>query len=137
MNEYAAIAVTPTGREITPAPDDGSNAARLARLFELNNGTPATQRELACALGVSVREVQDAVQTLRTEHGVPICSGDSGMWLARTRAEAEEMIERLHSRAVTQHTTVSGMKAGLDMYYPAERIEVVQESLFESVGAGR
>lgn len=118
---------------ITPVPDDGSIVDRLAQVLQLNCGVPATQKQLASALGVSVREIQDAIQTLRTAHGVPICGGDWGMWLAQSRDEAEAMIRQLWERAMTQLTTVSGMKKGLDEYYPEEEFEPVQDSLFDSL----
>lgn len=117
--------------EITPVPDDGSTVGMLARHLERRSGYSQTQAEISAELGVSIREVQDAIQALRTKHGVPICSGDGGIWLPTTREEAEEMIARLHSRSVTQLTTISGMKKGLEMYFgPKPEPVPVQESLF-------
>lgn len=70
---------------------------------------PAKQADLARTLGVPVREVQQSLQQLRVA-GEPICSGDQGVWLARTADELAESNRRLHHRLREQYRTLRAQR---------------------------
>ena len=60
--------------------------------------------------GMVRRELEEAVRLARLD-GEPIISGDKGLWLAESAAEALEMAERLRGRALNQLLTSRAMRA--------------------------
>lgn len=78
-------------------------------LITLAAGGRRTQPELAYALGVPVREVQQSLQRLRVA-GEPICSGDRGVWLARDADELAASNRRLHHRLAEQYRTLRAQR---------------------------
>lgn len=72
-----------------------------------------TQHELADAVRCSVREVQEAIQSLRLA-GWPICSSSDGVhpgvWLATDAASVLANAKRLQRRAVHQLVTSRALR---------------------------
>lgn len=78
-------------------------------LITLAAGGRRTQPELASALGLPVRAVQEAIQSLRLA-GEPICSGDGGVWLAASADELAASNRRLHHRLVSQYASLRAQR---------------------------
>jgi Mn-dependent DtxR family transcriptional regulator len=93
---------------------------------------PATQPQLAKALGVSTREVQEMILAARLG-GAPICSGDEGIWLSEDAAEVAEMAARLRRRAINQLLTSRALRqTAKRMASPAE-VPVEEPSLWAAL----
>lgn len=71
---------------------------------------PITQRELAELCGMSVRDVQSAIQSLVDEGISPICGDSNGMRIARSIAEIDTEIRRLDHRISTQARRPRGLR---------------------------
>lgn len=53
---------------------------RVLHVLEINNHVPVKTAPICAVLGITPRELQQAVRDLRLEH-VKVCSGDGGYWL--------------------------------------------------------
>lgn len=60
----------------------------------LSHDTAWTQKELEFLTGIDRRYIKQIIRELRLE-GLPICSGNSGYWLARTSEELASTKRRL------------------------------------------
>lgn len=65
--------------------------------------------DLAELLSLPRRTIEAAVQDARL-HGVPVISGNEGLWLAETPQEAREAAARLRSRAIHQLDAVAALE---------------------------
>lgn len=83
--------------------------------------------ELAERMGVSEREAQDAVQHARLQ-GEPIVSGNPGLWIATSDAEALAWCERQRSRAIHLMESAQGVQRGVE----ARRATVEQTSWLDA-----
>src|ERR1035437_3548231 len=75
---------------------------------------PVTKAWLAMRTGLSSRGVEATVEHIRRESILPVASSSAhpaGYWLPATLEEAEENIERRHSRAIHQIETCQGERA--------------------------
>lgn len=92
-----------------------------------------TKRELAAAMRVTPRDVEQMVERARKSQELPIMSGPDGYRLARNPDEYEFNVERRHKRALVQLVTVQGEKAYLERWRahlnPPEPPAVVQEAI--------
>lgn len=68
-----------------------------------------TKRHIAAELGISTREVEEAIQQARLD-GHPIISGDNGYYIG-TADEARACADRLRSRAIHQLETAQALTA--------------------------
>lgn len=66
-----------------------------------------TKKYIATELGISTREVEEAIQKARLE-GAPIISCDAGYYLG-TAAEAKSCADRLRARAIHQMETAQAL----------------------------
>jgi len=66
-----------------------STEARVLGTLRLHQGRARaiTVPVLAREVGVGQRQVQSVIRRLVVEHGIPICSGGAGIWLAATADE--------------------------------------------------
>src|SRR5688500_2764972 len=71
-----------------------------ARIYGVPVGT-VTDQDVNRERRTAIRNVQHAIQELRLR-GVPVCSGDEGLWRAATSQEALECADRLRRRYITQ-----------------------------------
>lgn len=71
--------------------------------------TGSTLADLAYTEGVKIRhrDVPEIVHKLVTERGIPIVSGPSGYWLARTPNELEDSIRYIKSKHLAHHERVN------------------------------
>ena len=84
-----------------------------ATLLTLIGNSAATARTIgwiAEHAGVPRREVEQAIQTARIE-GVPLVTGEHGVWATDSPAEASQMAERLRYRIVHQYVTYRALRA--------------------------
>ena len=75
---------------------------------------PVTKAWLAMRTGLSTRGVEATIEHIRRESIYLVASSSAqpaGYWLPASLAEAEENIERRHSRAIRQMTTLQGERA--------------------------
>jgi hypothetical protein len=75
---------------------------------------PVTKAWLAMRTGLSTRGVEATIENIRRESILPVASSSAhpaGYWLPATLEEAEENIERRHSRAIHQIETCQGERA--------------------------
>jgi biotin operon repressor len=89
----------------TPRPER-DDAARILRL--LNNAS-VPQADLAFVLGLSIRQVQSALQSLRLE-GKPVLSDGDGIRLAQTADEARACADALRRRLRSQYRTYRALR---------------------------
>jgi biotin operon repressor len=80
------------------------------RVLRLLTNASVKQADLAFVLGLSIRQVQSALQQLRLE-GKPIYSDEDGMRLAQTADEACACADALRRRLVSQYRTVRALRA--------------------------
>ena len=69
-----------------------------------------TYGELAERLNVPRRTVEKAIQQMRLA-GVPVITGNDGVWLAETALEAQQAAQALRRRAITQLVTARALRA--------------------------
>jgi biotin operon repressor len=89
----------------TPKPER-DDAERVLRL--LNNAS-VPQADLAFVLGLSIRQVQSALQSLRLE-GKPVLSDGDGIRMAQTADEARACADALRRRAIRQLLTARALR---------------------------
>ena len=70
-----------------------------------------TKAWLSMSTGLAAREVEATISHIRAESIALVASSGEGYWLPATLTEAEENIERRHSRAIRQMTTLQGERA--------------------------
>ncbi len=89
-----------------------------------------TIRSLASEIGVPRREIEKAIQELRTS-GHAVCSqcygAQKGIYIARTEKEAEQFFRQMNSRIRNNFLTLSSVKK---CFEPKQKIQL---SLFEEV----
>jgi biotin operon repressor len=79
------------------------------RVLRLLNNASVPQADLAFVLGLSIRQVQSALQSLRLE-GKPILSDGDGIRLAETADEARACADALRRRLVSQYRTYRALR---------------------------
>lgn len=84
--------------------------ATLLLLIGNSADTARTIGHLAEVAGVPRREVEQAIQAARLD-GIPLVTGDRGVWRTESPAEARQMAERLRYRLVNQYRTVRALRA--------------------------
>ena len=69
----------------------GKNVFELL-MFHIGQENRISLDEISMTLDADERQVRDAIETLRSELHVPVCSqsGKAGRWLAKDRAELDE-----------------------------------------------
>ncbi len=72
---------------------------------------PIYSKEIERRLGVSDVKVRDAVHRARTIDNIPICSGNTGYYMPRDKAEAIRTIKSLRSRAKQNAEAANGIEA--------------------------
>ena len=87
----------------------------LARYLRVGRGNALTEAAIAEAAGVTVREVQRAIQDARRA-GYPVISGDRGVWVAGSLQELVDQRERLRARARTQLVTARGVDKAIQAW---------------------
>jgi len=80
----------------------------LSALHGRDASRAVTKAWLAMSTGLPTRQVEATIEHIRRESVALVASGGEGYWLPATLAEAEENIERRHSRALHQLGTVGG-----------------------------
>ena len=96
-----------------------SDADRVLRM--LHNAT-VVQADMAFALGIPIRKVQEAIQELRLA-GHPIISDGDGIRLARNAEEAAACAASLRRRAIHQFLTARALRR------TARRMAVAEDNL--------
>ena len=71
---------------------------------------PIYSREIERALGITDVAVRDAVHKARTIDNIPICSGNTGYFMTRDRAEALRTVKSLRSRAKQNNEAADGIE---------------------------
>ena len=71
---------------------------------------PIYSREIERSLGISDVAVRDAVHKARTIDNIPICSGNTGYFMPRDKAEALRSIQSLRSRAKQNNEAADGIE---------------------------
>lgn len=79
------------------------------RVLRLLNNASVPQADLAFVLGLSIRQVQSALQSLRLE-GKPVLSDGDGIRLAATADEARACADALRRRAIRQLLTARALR---------------------------
>jgi hypothetical protein len=85
---------------------------------------PVTKAWLAMRTGLSSRGVEATIEHIRRESIALVASTSSppaGYWLPGSLPEAEENIERRHSRAIRQMSTLQGERALIARMREAEK----------------
>jgi hypothetical protein len=72
-----------------------------------------TYAELAERLSIPRRSVEEAVRQMRID-GIPLITGNDGVWAAETAQEARNMAERLRTRAIHQMETAQALDRAAD-----------------------
>ena len=67
-----------------------------------------TKAWLAMSTGLPTRQVEATIEHIRRTSIALVASGGEGYWLPTSLTEAEENIERRHSRAIRQMSTLTG-----------------------------
>ena len=75
-----------------------------------NFENPIYSKELERRLGISDVQVRDAVHRARTVDNIPICSGNTGYFMPRDKAEALRTIKSLRSRAKQNNEAADGIE---------------------------
>lgn len=97
----------------------GDWLASYLKNFHLGAEHAATGRELEQAFGLTARELRDLVNTLRRE-GVPIASGGSGYYYARTAGEVYATIRHMKRRIGGICAAIHGLEQSLEQFYPEQ-----------------
>lgn len=92
----------------------------LSALHGRDARNPVTKTWLSMSTGLAAREVEATISHIRAESIALVASGGEGYWLPATLDEAEENIERRHSRAIRQMTTLQGERALIARMWEAE-----------------
>ena len=71
---------------------------------------PIYSKEIERSLGISDVSVRDAVHKARTIENIPICSGNTGYFMPRDKAEALRTIKSLRSRAKQNNEAADGIE---------------------------
>ena len=71
---------------------------------------PIYSKEIERSLGISDVSVRDAVHKARTIDNIPICSGNTGYFMPRDRAEALRTVASLRSRARQNNEAADGIE---------------------------
>ena len=71
---------------------------------------PIYSKEIERSLGISDVSVRDAVHKARTIDNIPICSGNTGYFMPRDRAEALRTVASLRSRAKQNNEAADGIE---------------------------
>ena len=71
---------------------------------------PIYSKEIERSLGISDVAVRDAVHRARTVENIPICSGNTGYFMPRDKAEALRTIKSLRSRAAQNNEAADGIE---------------------------
>lgn len=82
----------------------------MATILANLSDRPMKQPIIAARTGIPLRAVQEAVQQLVLD-GHPVCSGQTGHWLARDADEAERDATRLEGRIIHQVARVRAQRA--------------------------
>jgi len=75
-----------------------------------NIENPIFSKEIERGLGISDVAVRDAVHKARTVENIPICSGNTGYFMPRDKAEALRTIKSLRSRASQNNEAANGIE---------------------------
>ena len=67
-------------------------------------------KEIERSLGISDVSVRDAVHKARTIDNIPICSGNTGYFMPRDRAEALRTVASFRSRANQNNEAADGIE---------------------------
>ena len=94
-----------------------------------------TKAWLAMSTGLPTRQVEATIEHIRRESIALVASGGEGYWVPATLEEAEENIERRHSRAVRQMTTLQGERALIARMRDAEAPERIERLSVWAAGA--
>ena len=89
-------------------------AEEIAVILDALSSKPTTKNRLSVVTGISVRQVERVIEHIRRESIALVASSSSyppGYWLPASLTEAEENIERRHSRAIRQMSTLTGERA--------------------------
>ncbi len=79
------------------------------RVLRLLGNASAKQADMAFVLGLSIRQVQSALQQLRLE-GHPVFTSEDGVRLAQTADEARACSDALRRRLVSQYRTYKALR---------------------------
>ncbi len=83
----------------------------LSALHGRDARNPVTKTWLSMSTGLAAREVEATISAIRAESIALVASSGEGYWLPGSLSEAEANIERRHSRAIRQMTTLQGERA--------------------------
>jgi hypothetical protein len=81
-----------------------------------------TKAGLSLMTGLPSRVVEGTVEVIRRDSIALVASGPDGYWLPATLEEAEANVERRHSRALTQLTTIGGERTLIRRLRDAEAL---------------
>ena len=107
----------------------------LSALHGRDARNPVTKAWLAMSTGLPTRQVEATIEHIRRESIALVASGGEGYWLPATLEEAEENIERRHSRAIHQIETCQGERALIARMREAEAPERVERLSVWAAGA--
>ena len=94
-----------------------------------------TKAWLAMSTGLPTRQIEATIEHVRRESVALVASGGEGYWIPATLAEAEENIERRHSRAIHQIETCQGERALVARMRDAEAPERMERLSVWAAGA--
>ena len=89
------------------------------RVLRLLTNASVPQADLAFVLGLSIRSVQSALQSLRLE-GKPVLSDGDGIRLAQTADEARACADALRRRIAHQYLTFRALRTTARAMHRAE-----------------
>ena len=107
----------------------------LSALHGRDARNPVTKTWLSMSTGLAAREVEATISHIRAESIALVASSGEGYWLPASLTEAEANIERRHSRAIRQMTTLQGERAPTARMREAEAPERIERLSVWAVGA--